>query len=125
MICPLCAAQVGLEAETCPSCQAALREYAAVHYRPDALFNDALRRLRRGQPAEAAALLAEVCSLRPRDGEALALWAEAELARGDAAEAARLLFDAAEWAPGPELDQRYAEALAAVERSGAASGDVR
>jgi predicted Zn-dependent protease len=124
MICPLCAASVELEAAACPACETDLVEYAAVYYRPDALFNEALRRLRRGQHAEASALLAQVVGLRPRDGEALALAGEAQLARGDAAEAVRLLFDVAELAPSAENDERYARALAAVEESGGAAAAV-
>jgi tetratricopeptide (TPR) repeat protein len=117
MMCPLCAAQVEVEATECPSCQAPLREYAAVYYHGDAMFNDALRRLKRGQPAEAAALAARVCGMRPRDVEALTLWAEACLARGDTEEAVRVLIDAIEVAPSPELEARYAEALEALEEA--------
>jgi thioredoxin-like negative regulator of GroEL len=119
MICPLCAGSVGTEARACPACGADLSEYAAVHYHPDVLFNDALRRLGRGQSAVAAALLAAVTSWRPDDAEALGLWAEAALSRGEPAEAVRILLAAADIAPGPALDDRLAGALAAVE---AASG---
>jgi hypothetical protein len=115
MMCPLCAASVEVEARACSSCGTDLREYATVHYHPDVLFNDALRRLGRGQHAEAAALLAAVASWRPDDAEALGLWAEAALGRGEPGEAVRILLAAADLAPGPALDERLADALAAVD----------
>jgi predicted Zn-dependent protease len=92
-----------------------LRDYAQVHYQPDAQFNEALRRLRRGQYAEAGALLAAVRAARPQDAEALILWAQAAHARSDDAEAVRILLDALELAPTPEVEAHYAAALAGLE----------
>jgi predicted Zn-dependent protease len=120
MPCPRCVAGVELEAQRCPACAADLREYAYLYYRPAALFNDALELMESGQAAEAAALLAEVCSLRPWDVEALTLWADACLARGDGAEAARIVLLARERAPSEELDGRYVEALHLLEVGGGA-----
>ncbi|MDR1440920.1 MAG: hypothetical protein LBJ02_00755 [Bifidobacteriaceae bacterium] len=115
MICPLCAATVELEAQTCPACDLSLSEYAQVHYYPDLLFNDALRRVGRGQYAEACALLAQVCAWRPRDLEAIMLWATAAEGRGDDSESVRILLDALELDSGPAVHAAYNLALARLE----------
>ncbi|MDR3359818.1 MAG: hypothetical protein LBO20_04050, partial [Bifidobacteriaceae bacterium] len=120
MICPLCAASAPIEAAACPSCEVDLRDYAQLHYAADLAFNDALRRARRNQWAEAAALLAGACALRPGDVEALSLWAWAAGRRGDPGEAIRLLLDALEAGSTPELEERYAAAMAELEAGGGA-----
>lgn len=120
MICPVCATAVPVQERDCPSCRAGLAEYAAVWYLPDQLFNEGVVHLRRGDAAAAATLFAQVCWFRPDDVAARRAWAHACSVLGRHEEAALLLGEVMERAPGPDVEEQYAEALAALDAGGVA-----
>lgn len=122
MICPLCAASVGVQQTHCPSCGAGLTEYAAVWYLPDQLFNEGVAALRRNQYVEAANRFAQVCHFRAHDDIARRAWAHACTRLGRYEEAATILLDVEEVAADPETDEQYALALAALEGPRATGG---
>lgn len=124
MICPLCAARVGVQQTHCPSCGVGLIEYAAVWYLPDQLFNDGVTALRRDQYVEAAARFAQVCRLRAHDDTARRAWAHACTHLGRYDEAAGILLDIEQVAASPETDGQYALVLAALENQ-QASGPIK
>jgi hypothetical protein len=121
MICPVCATAVPVQERHCPACRVGLAEYAAVWYLPDQLFNEGVVHLRRGDAAAAATLFAQVCWFRPDDVAARRAWAHACSLLGRHEEAALLLGEAMDAAPSPDLEQQYAEALAALDAGGVAA----
>lgn len=125
MICPLCATTVPLQQRDCPACGVALAEYAAVWYLPDQLFNEGVVDLRRGDYGRAATHFARVCWFRADDVAAHRAWAHACTQLGRHDEAAGILLDAMRLAPSPDLDEQYAEALAASDREGTAGQVIK
>ncbi|MDX5398109.1 MAG: hypothetical protein LPK92_00040 [Actinomycetes bacterium] len=116
----MCATAVPVQERDCPGCHTGLAEYAAVWYLPDQLFNEGVVHLRRGDAAAAATLFAQVCWFRPDDVAARRAWAHACSVLGRHEEAALLLGEVMERAPGPDVEEQYAEALAALDAGGEA-----
>lgn len=114
MICPVCATTVPVQDRDCPACRVGLAEYAAIWYLPDQLFNEGVVQLRRGDATAAATLFAQVCWFRPDDVDARRAWAHACSMLGRHEEAVLILGDAMERAPNPDVEEQYAEALAAA-----------
>ena len=115
MICPQCAAQVGLQSESCPSCAVGLREYAVAAYLPHWLVNEALTRLRREQWSEAATFLAQAALFLPRDTDVLRGWAHALAQMGDLDLALEKIMEAREISGTDQVDEEYTEILALIE----------
>ena len=116
MICPLCAADVPVQARDCPACRTCLSEYAEVWYYPDAVFNEGVTALGREHYETAASLFAEVCPWRPSDTQAHLARATACSALGRHEEAVGVLVDAQyNGCGGRELDELCAREMAILD----------
>ena len=97
MNCPICSRDVAPIEKRCPNCGANLIEYIQVYNMPDALYNDALTKMRHEHYDEAAELLCRAAGLRPNDREILLAWAQCCSISGRHASAVRVLEKALEY----------------------------
>jgi thioredoxin-like negative regulator of GroEL len=117
MICPICAASLTPDQQTCSNCKSDLTYFLTLVYQADLLFNDAVGRMRRGDYDGAGDLLCRASAMRPDDVEIKKLWIQACYGAGNLKKALGLLLELSGTAPSEELSMQCERLMHEYERS--------